>query len=276
MVEGDAEDSQTAFCGIAVMAKASQPGRTKTRLVPPLTFAEAAAFNTAFLQDVAANIAAANCAAGGRAIDGYMAFGPPGSEAFFRDILPAGVGLIECWHPNFGNCLFSAVLQLFEHGHGGAVVLNADSPSLPTALLKEAAEVLASPGDRAVLGPAADGGYYLLGIKSPHRRLFEDVSWSTAAVADQTLARAAEIGLDVHILPSWYDVDDVAALHLLRSDLFDDFTSTPGLAPFHAAHSRSLFASLVNEAGLERRLLEARSGVVLSEEADLTMQRAAE
>ena len=62
-------------CGIAVMAKASAPGRTKTRLVPPLTGQEAAAFNTAFLQDVSANILAAGKV---RRIQPYMAYGPPG------------------------------------------------------------------------------------------------------------------------------------------------------------------------------------------------------
>ncbi len=71
----------SASCGIAVMAKSSVPGLTKTRLVPPLTYDEAAAFNTAFLQDVAANIGAA---ARHAAIAGYMAFGPPGSENFFQ------------------------------------------------------------------------------------------------------------------------------------------------------------------------------------------------
>src|SRR5580704_8291335 len=62
------------FCGIAVMAKASLEGRTKTRLVPPLTYKEAAAFNTAFLQDMAADILAASRLA---SLRGYMAFGPP-------------------------------------------------------------------------------------------------------------------------------------------------------------------------------------------------------
>src|SRR5712671_3487944 len=165
-----------ASCGIAVMAKASIPGRTKTRLVPPLSFEEAAAFNTAFLQDVAANILIADREArrwGGR-LSGYMAFGPPRSEPFFREILPVSVGLIEAWHPNFGDCLFAAVKKLLVLGHSGAAVVNSDSPTLPTALLVEAAEVLARSGDHAVLGPSTDGGYYLLGLKKPHRRLFED------------------------------------------------------------------------------------------------------
>jgi hypothetical protein len=82
--------SDVASCGIAVMAKASIPGKTKTRLVPPLTFEEAAAFNTAFLQDVAANIAAAGQEA---SIACYMAYGPPGAAAFFSRIFFASIGL---------------------------------------------------------------------------------------------------------------------------------------------------------------------------------------
>src|SRR5271154_6164173 len=91
-----------AACGIAFMAKASAPGRAKTRLVPPLTFDEAAALNTAFLQDVADNVlsAARNAPHGG--IAGYAAYGPLGSEDFFRRTLPAAIGLIDAWMPNFG------------------------------------------------------------------------------------------------------------------------------------------------------------------------------
>src|SRR5512138_2035014 len=90
-------------CGIAVMAKASTPGITKTRLVPPLRFEEAAAFNTAFLQDVAANLMAAGrqTEITGYEITGYMAFGPPGSEGFFERTLGPNIGLISAWRPNF-------------------------------------------------------------------------------------------------------------------------------------------------------------------------------
>src|SRR3954462_3740832 len=90
-------------CGIAVMAKASAPGRTKTRLVPPLTYQEAADFNTAFLQDIAASL----LRAGERAsIAPFMAYGPGGPE-FFRQILSPSIGLLEACYPNFGDCLFA-------------------------------------------------------------------------------------------------------------------------------------------------------------------------
>ena len=98
-------------------------------------------------------------------------------------------------------------------------MLNSDSPTLPTALLVETAEVLAQPGERAVLGPSNDGGYYLLGLKTAHHRMFEDIAWSTERVAEQTLERAREIKLDIHMLPVWYDVDDVDGLRRLSVEL---------------------------------------------------------
>src|ERR1700726_4152402 len=212
-----AHATTTPSCGIAFMAKASAPGRAKTRLVPPLTFEEAAILNTAFLQDVADNVLlAARDAERHGGIAGYAAYGPPGSEDFFRRTLPGGIGLIEAWRQNFGGCLFHAIEEIFARGHSSAVVLNSDSPTLPTAFLVETAAALARPGDRAVLGPSSDGGYYLLGLKARHRRLFDDVAWSTEHVARQTRERAAEIGLDVHVLPEWYDVDDLASLQTLR------------------------------------------------------------
>ena len=133
-----------------------------------------------------------------------MAFGPPDAKSFFQECLPDEIGLIEAWHPNFGDCLVAAIAQLLERGHRSAVVLNSDSPTLPTSLLAETAAMLALPGDRAVLGLAHDGGYYLLGLKSTHHYLFQEIAWSTEHVAQQTLDRAAELGLSVHTLPTWY------------------------------------------------------------------------
>jgi rSAM/selenodomain-associated transferase 1 len=238
-------------CGIAVMAKASEPGRTKTRLVPPLHFEEAAAFNTAFLKDVSANLQAAACAA---PIRGYMAFGPPGSESFFRETLPRDIGLIEAWYPNFGDCLFTAIAKLLAAGHSSAVVLNSDSPTLPTSLLIEAADVLAKPGDRVVIGPSCDGGYYLLGVKRAHRRLFEDVDWSTDRVKQQSIERARELGLEVHELPCWYDVDDLGALRMLHGELFGGRSFSAELTPYPALHSAAFMRCLVADFGLAERL----------------------
>jgi rSAM/selenodomain-associated transferase 1 len=252
------DDGSARSCGIAFMAKASAPGRAKTRLVPPLTFAEAADLNTVFLQDVAENLILAGEQIGadaGAAIVGYAAYGPPGSTDFFRRILPGSIGLIEAWLPNFGDCLFHTIGKIFRRGHGSAVVLNSDSPTLPTAFLVETAEVLARPGDRAVLGPSTDGGYYLLGLKQPHARMFEDIPWSTERVAEQTLARAREIGLDVHMLPAWYDVDDVDALKRLDVELRDadpQARQREPECPRFATHTAALMRQLARERDFSR------------------------
>ena len=203
-------------CGIAIMAKASAPGRTKTRLVPPLTFEQAAALNTAFLQDMTGNLLLAGSHA---AIAGYVAFAPAEAEAFFHGTLPPGIGLIDACLPTLGDCLLRTLEEIFARGYASAVVLNSDSPTLPTALLVETANVLAQPGERAVLGPCTDGGYYLLGLKTVYPRLFEDITWGTERVAAQTLERARELKLDVHMLSPWYDVDDVEGLRRLHGEL---------------------------------------------------------
>src|SRR5262245_41904088 len=237
------------------MAKASTPGLTKTRLVPPLQFKEAAAFNTAFLQDVAANLVAAGRQA---KITGYMAFGPPGSEGFFERTLGRDIGLISAWRPNFGDCLLLAIEAMLARGHRAAVVLNSDSPTLPTCLLVEAAEVLARPGDCAVRGPSTDGGYYLLGLKQAHRRMFEDITWSTELVKKQTLERAREIGLDVHILPAWYDVDDLQSLRILHEEIRGHGTVLRANTPSPAPHTTALIDRLYRESDFGKRIGQAQ------------------
>ncbi len=240
-----------AFCGIAVMAKASYPGRAKTRLCPPLTFEEAAAFNTAFLKDIADNLIAASAQA---SLAGSIAYGPPGSEAFFRAHIPASIALHEVSYPNFGACLMKALTLQFAGGHEAACVLNSDGPTLPAGLLVEMTNVLQEPGDRAVLGPSSDGGYYLLAVKAMHPRLFEDIAWSTGIVARQTLDRAAEIGLPVHVLPEWYDVDDSEGIHLLMGELLEGRAFSQALRSSPARHSLALLQSLVSDADFMARI----------------------
>jgi rSAM/selenodomain-associated transferase 1 len=230
---------------MAVMGKASIPGRAKTRLVPPLRPEEAARLNTAFLQDAIGNV----IAAGGQP---YVAFGPRGSEAFFREHLPAQVGLIEACLPNFGDCLHLAIETLLGAGHGAACVINSDSPTLPTRLLRAAARLLAEPGDHAVLGPSEDGGYYLLGLKSARRSLFEDIDWSTDRVAEQTRERAAAAGLPLRLIDPWYDVDDLTALRRVCAELTDEADSAADR--YAAPATRRTLGQLLTDDGVRHRL----------------------
>jgi len=232
------QPSRRATCAIAVMAKAPQPGRSKTRLVPPLTPAQAAGLSAAFLRDITENVLAAGRLA---RIQGYVAYAPLGLEALFDGHLAAGTGLLladgstemSFRVQGFGRCLLHAIKSLLDEGYGSACVLNSDSPTLPTAILRHAAQLLAAPGDRAVLGPADDGGYYLLGLKSAHAHLFEDIAWSTDQVAEQTALRARQIGLELVMLPNWYDVDDANSLFRLIDGL--DRPQTHPATPHHSA-----------------------------------------
>jgi hypothetical protein len=205
------------------MAKAPRPGFSKTRLCPPLLPDQAAALSAAFLRDITENIALATRQA---AISGYIAYAPAGHDTLFDGHVAAGTGRLladgsPLMPPNvrgFGRCLLHAILGMLARGHRSAVVLNSDSPTLPTALLVSTAKALAAAGDRVVLGPADDGGYYLLGMKAAHAHLFADIAWSTDRVAETTRLRAAELGLAVVELPSWYDVDDQQGLNRLVGD----------------------------------------------------------
>ncbi|HWK43124.1 MAG TPA: TIGR04282 family arsenosugar biosynthesis glycosyltransferase [Stellaceae bacterium] len=223
---------RASLCAVAIMAKASRPGMVKTRMVPPMTYEQAAALNTCFLSDIAANI---ERAAGVAPIQGYAAYHPAGSEAFFETLLPPGFRLLPPREAGIGRSLLHASRDLLAAGYGSMCLVNSDSPTLPSEVLVEAQRKLAEPGDRVVLGPAIDGGYYLIGLKTFHVRLFEEIDWSTERVLRQTLERAAEIGLETHLLRPWYDVDDAAAIALLRDELSGRSGQFAGGSPAHHA-----------------------------------------
>ena len=240
-----------SVCAIAVMAKASIAGKTKTRLVPPLTDDEAAMLNTVFLRDAADNILSAAALAN---ITGWMAYAPPGSEPFFRAHLPQIIGLIETVAPTLGECLLHAATTLLRAGHGAVCLINCDSPTLPVGYLVAAATALAAPGDRIVLGPSTDGGYYLIGMKRLHPGLFENIAWSTDQVFSQTLARAETLGLSVVRLPTWYDIDDGETLQLLVHEVLDGQRFRGVGTPTPATWTRGYLSSLVQGSGLRERI----------------------
>jgi hypothetical protein len=239
------------------MAKASVAGTVKTRLVPPLTYEEAAELNTCCLADVAANVMAA---ARQVPIQGFAAYHPSGSEPFFDELLPDGFGLLPPREPTIGRSLFHAAYDLFAGAYGSVCLLNADSPTLPNEILVEAVRRLQEAGDRVVLGPAADGGYYLIGLKQFHPRLFEEIDWSTERVFRQTLARAAEIGVTVATLPEWYDVDDMATLAMLAREIGPRrTTASPYRDGYRAPRTRAFLEKLAAASGGIERLF-ARGG----------------
>src|SRR6266536_2393138 len=147
-----------ALCALAVMTKAPQPGRVKTRLVPPLTPEEAAELNKCFLRDTAAAI---SNAAGANTVCGIAVYTPVGAEAAYTDILPADFSLLPQRGDKFGERLYLAIDDLFKCGFESVCLIDSDSPTVPAESFAQAVKLLQRPGDRIVLGLCDDGGYYL-------------------------------------------------------------------------------------------------------------------
>jgi uncharacterized protein len=204
------------LCALGIMTKEPEAGKVKTRLAPPLTAEEAAGLNICFLRDVAESILLVTVQTPSRGIGIYT---PPGAEVAYDNILPDSFFLLLQKGTGFGERLSFAAEDLFEAGFESVCLINSDSPTVAAASFAEAVKVLAKPGDRIVLGPSDDGGYYLIGLKQLHRRVFEEIDWSTEHVFNQTLRRASEAGVEVHTLPPGYDVDDGATLRRLCEEL---------------------------------------------------------
>jgi rSAM/selenodomain-associated transferase 1 len=207
------------MCALGIMTKAPQAGKVKTRLSPPLTLQEAAALNICFLHDVARSISLASSQTSARGIGVYT---PAGAEATYESILPDDFFLIPQRGKAFGERLICAAEDLFKVGFESVCLINSDSPTVPAPIFAEAANQLSKSGDRIILGPSDDGGYYLIGIKELHRRLFEEIDWSTERVFDQTMQRATELDLSVHQLANSFDVDDRATLHRLCDEVLGE------------------------------------------------------
>jgi rSAM/selenodomain-associated transferase 1 len=201
---------------LAVAAKAPQRGAVKTRLHQVLSADDATELYCCFLQDTVALMRRVPSA------DLFISYTPEGSEGLFRPLICDGEHLILQRGENFGERLFYTLEDLFDRGYEAAMVMDADSPTLPSSYVARGFEMLARPGDRVVLGPAADGGYYLIGVKRPHRQLFERINWSSETVLEETLDRAREIDLEACLLPEWFDVDDVVSFRRLCNDVLKE------------------------------------------------------
>ena len=212
---------------LALMTKAPRAGQVKTRLVPPLTNEEAAHLNRCFLQDTGAAISV--CCSGLTAtgpsrpiVRAVAVYTPVGSESDYTDILPADFSLLPQRGKDFGERLYLAAEDLFKCGFDAVCLIDSDSPTVPAENFAQAVKLLSLPGDRIILGPCDDGGYYLIGLKRLHREVFERIDWSTERVFEQTRQRATQIGIRVHELPRGFDVDDRATLHRLCDELLGE------------------------------------------------------
>lgn len=180
---------------LLVLAKAPAPGRVKTRLCPPWTPQEAARIAAAALADTLDVAQAVPAARHTLVVDG--AYPPPPG---WHLVAQRGAGLPERLAHAFADT---------RRPGTASVLIGMDTPQLTGGLLTEAVDALA--GADAVLGPAADGGWWALGLREPaHARVLRDVATSTARTGASTLAALHALGLRVAELPVLRDVDTAA------------------------------------------------------------------
>ncbi len=207
---------------LVIFAKAPIPGQVKTRLTPALTEDEAATLHGSFVLDTLERTKAAV----GRfklPVDRFLACAPSSSHVFFR-IMEArhGVTLLDQQGEDLGIRMHHAFDSLFRRGYQRICLVGTDVPSLPLTYYRDAMEALVH--HDVVIGPANDGGYYLIGLTRPHHDLFINIPWSTDGVMTRTQQKAITAGLRVSLLPPWSDVDTIANLEALIGESAADKT----------------------------------------------------
>ena len=192
------------------MAKHPAPGRAKTRLAAAIGAPAAVSLSRAFIRDLATRLAALPYAV-------TWAYWPRGVP--FRALLgglPAGWRCRLQRGRDLGERMTNAIRAELARGCGPVLVIGADVPHLSAAALAEAAAALTS-GSDLVLGPAADGGYYLIGVTACRPALFSEMPWGSEAVFVTTRRRARRLGLRTHVLSPTFDVDEREDLDRLRA-----------------------------------------------------------
>lgn len=198
---------------LVIFAKAPIPGQVKTRLCPPLTPDEAATLHGSFVLDTLERTKTA-VAKFKLPIDRYLACAPSATHVFFKIMEERqGVKLIDQVGDDLGARMSQAFETMFARGYQRLLIIGTDIPTLPLDHFKQTAALLEN--HDLVLGPALDGGYYLIGLKRPTPELFVDIPWSTDQVLTLTQEKAVTLGLTTALLEPWNDVDTVADLQAL-------------------------------------------------------------
>lgn len=190
---------------ILVFVRAPEPGRVKTRLAAEIGAEAALRVYTRLARHTLAEALAL-----APQVTVRVHFTPAGAAAAVRRWLGEGADYLPQGAGDLGERLEQAFREAFMAGFAPVVVVGSDLPHLSASLLQRALELLEE--EDAVLGPARDGGYYLLGLRRDLPGLFEDISWSTDRVFAQTLARLRAAGVEPALLETLSDVDVAADL----------------------------------------------------------------
>jgi uncharacterized protein len=208
---------------LIVLAKEPRPGLVKTRLASEAgwTPERAAAVAEAFARDT---LRVCSKVRGARLVIGYT---PADAEGWFRDVAPHAE-LVPQVEGDLGARIDAAFAVAFESGAAAAVAIGSDTPHLSPEAIDEAFRRLGEAD--VVLGPARDGGYYLIGLRARRPALFHGIAWSTSGVLAATLERIRRERMSVALLEETFDLDRAEDLEQLASLLDPDGEPCPHTA----------------------------------------------
>lgn len=193
---------------IVVVAKKPDPGLVKTRLSPPLTPSQAADVALDFLDRTFASAFTANVG------EVAIGFAPSDSRPWFQERFPH-CRLFEQGDGDLGARMETLANLVFQAGARKVILIGADTPHMPPERLAEASRRLDAAD--VVIGPAEDGGYYLIGLRRPAPELFRNIHWSGPYVLQETLQRVQDAGLSFALLEPERDIDTAEDLEWLRT-----------------------------------------------------------
>jgi rSAM/selenodomain-associated transferase 1 len=196
---------------IVIMAKEPRPNKVKTRMIPDLDPIVVSKIYQGFLLDRFEQIGKIPN------MDHYIAFTPRSSENAFKCTVPEKFSLLLQEGRDLGERLSNVSYELFEKGYEKVVIMDSDSPNLPSRFIKQSFGIIDD--SDLVLGPCEDGGYYLVGMRQHTPEIFVDIPWSTPNVTETTVNKAQSARRSIYLLEKWYDVDTKDDLLRLRNDL---------------------------------------------------------
>lgn len=195
---------------LAMFAKYWEPGRVKTRLAASIGAPAASRLYRRFVLTLVQRFADV----GQRRV---LAYTPAERRPEFETIATDRWRLAAQAGGDLGQRMQAYFADAFRGGATRVVLIGSDSPNLPVAVVNEAFQRLAQVS--VVLGPAEDGGYYLVGAVGCIPPIFAGIRWSSPQVWPQTVDRLRAAGCAYGVLPPWYDVDDLTSLRRMLRDL---------------------------------------------------------
>jgi rSAM/selenodomain-associated transferase 1 len=198
---------------LILFVKYPEPGRVKTRLAKSIGDIQAASYYKEFLKRIAERLEGLR-----DRHEVLVYYTPPNKKSGIKKVIGSSFKFFPQTGSDLGERMQNAFVESFKRGFERVVIIGGDSPTLPPEYIERAFECLRE-GTTVVIGPARDGGYYLMGMKglnilSPYS-IFSNISWGTSDVLPATLDRLKRNNLSYRLLPQWYDIDTVEDLKLL-------------------------------------------------------------